>query len=67
MQFISKTIKKYFFISIIFINCDFILDSPTTEGRLVQTINESESVTLTRDIISNPLSNASWHNGTQLL
>lgn len=49
------------------INCDCILDSPTIENRSLQTVNESESVTLTRNIVSNPLSNASWYIGTQLL
>eukprot|EP00105_Crassostrea_gigas_P023192 XP_011442941.1 PREDICTED: myelin-associated glycoprotein isoform X3 [Crassostrea gigas] len=41
--------------------------SPTIENRSLQTVNESESVTLTRNIVSNPLSNASWYIGTQLL
>lgn len=49
------------------INCDCILDNPTIENRSLQTVNESESVTLIRNIASNPLSNASWYIGTQLL
>lgn len=49
------------------INCDCILDSPMIEGKLLQTVNKSDSVTLTRNIVSNPLSNASWYDETQLL
>lgn len=30
-------------------------------------VNESEQVTLVRQIISNPLSNISWYNGSDLL
>lgn len=30
-------------------------------------VNETETVVLSREIISNPLSNVSWYNGTQLL
>lgn len=44
-----------------------MLDSPTIEIRSLQTVNEGDLVTLTRNIVSNPLSNASWYNGTQLL
>lgn len=58
---------KIFCIFIKLINCDCILDMPTIENRSLQTVNESESVTLTRNIVSNPLSNASWYIGTQLL
>lgn len=58
---------KIFWIFIKLINCDCILDIPTIENRSLQTVNESESVTLIRNIVSNPLSNASWYIGTQLL
>lgn len=30
-------------------------------------MNETEQVTLLREIVSNPLSNASWYNGSELL
>lgn len=30
-------------------------------------VNESEQVTLIRQIVSNPLSNVSWYNGSELL
>lgn len=30
-------------------------------------MNENEQVTLHREIISNPLSNVSWYNGSELL
>lgn len=30
-------------------------------------MNESEQVTLIRQIVSNPLSNVSWYNGSELL
>lgn len=43
------------------------LDQQTIKRRSLQIVNESEKITLTRDIVSNPLSNASWYDGTQLL
>lgn len=43
------------------------LDQPTIERRSLQVVNESEKFTITRYIVSNPLSDASWYNGTQLL
>lgn len=43
------------------------LDQPTIERRSLHIINESEKFTITRYIVSNPLSDASWYNGTQLL
>lgn len=44
-----------------------ILDQPAIMKKSLQKVNESEKITLARDIISNPLSNASWYYGTQLL
>lgn len=44
-----------------------ILDQPTIEKRSLQIVNESEEITLIRDIVSNPLSNASWYDGKQML
>lgn len=44
-----------------------ILDQPTIERRSLQIVNESEEISLTRDIVSNPVSNVSWYYGTQLL
>lgn len=44
-----------------------ILDQPTIERRSLQIVNKSEKITLIRDIVSNPLSDASWYYGTQLL
>lgn len=44
-----------------------ILDQPTLERRSLQIVNKSEKITLIRDIVSNPLSDASWYYGTQLL
>lgn len=55
------------FILIKIINCDSILDGPTIENKSLQTVNEKESATLTRNIVSNPVSNVSWYDGTQLL
>lgn len=43
------------------------LDQSTIERRSLQVVNESEKFTITRYIVSNPLSDASWYNGTQLL
>lgn len=44
-----------------------ILDQPAIVKKPLQKVNESEKITLARDIISNPLSDASWYYGTQLL
>lgn len=44
-----------------------ILDQPTIEGKLLKLVNDSEEVILTRNIYSNPLSNVSWYNATELL
>uniref|UniRef100_A0A8W8LC32 Ig-like domain-containing protein n=1 Tax=Magallana gigas TaxID=29159 RepID=A0A8W8LC32_MAGGI len=44
-----------------------VLYQPTIERRSLQVVNESEKFTITRYIESNPLSDASWYNGTQLL
>ncbi|XP_065933039.1 uncharacterized protein [Magallana gigas] len=44
-----------------------VLYQPTIERRSLQVVNESEKFTITRYIVSNPLSDASWYNGTQLL
>lgn len=43
------------------------LDQPTIERRSLQIVNESEKITLAKNIESNPLSNATWYNGKQLL
>uniref|UniRef100_K1S1L6 Hemicentin-1 n=1 Tax=Magallana gigas TaxID=29159 RepID=K1S1L6_MAGGI len=44
-----------------------VLYQPTIEKRSLQIVNESEEITLIRDIGSNPLSNASWYDGKQML
>ncbi|XP_034303603.2 neural cell adhesion molecule 1-like isoform X2 [Magallana gigas] len=44
-----------------------VLYQPAIEKRSLQIVNESEKFTITRSIVSNPLSDASWYNGTQLL
>uniref|UniRef100_A0A8W8LC41 Hemicentin-1 n=1 Tax=Magallana gigas TaxID=29159 RepID=A0A8W8LC41_MAGGI len=44
-----------------------VLYQPTIEKRSLQIVNESEEITLIRDIVSNPLSNASWYDGKQML
>ncbi|XP_022287174.2 nephrin-like [Crassostrea virginica] len=40
---------------------------PSIEERKATVVNESNSVSLSREIFSNPLSNVSWYNGSQLL
>uniref|UniRef100_A0A8W8P1S0 Uncharacterized protein n=1 Tax=Magallana gigas TaxID=29159 RepID=A0A8W8P1S0_MAGGI len=40
---------------------------PTIDRRSLQIVNESEKISLTRDIVSNPVSNVSWYYGSQLL
>lgn len=54
---------KYRFLKLLIV----ILDQKTIERRSLLIVNESEKITLTRDIVSNPLSNASWYDGTQML
>lgn len=44
-----------------------IIDQPTIDRRSLQIVNESEKISLTRDIVSNPVSNVSWYYGSQLL
>lgn len=44
-----------------------MLDKPKIVGKPSTIVNESERVILAREIISNPLSNVSWYNGTELL
>ena len=42
-------------------------DKPSIEEKAVVIANEAERVVLTRQISSNPLSNVSWFDGSQLL
>nr|XP_034300633.1 B-cell receptor CD22 [Crassostrea gigas] len=44
-----------------------VLYQPTIESKQLQIVNESVKVILTRNISSNPLSNASWYSKTELL
>nr|XP_034316845.1 hemicentin-2-like [Crassostrea gigas] len=44
-----------------------VLYPPTIESRQFQIVNESEKVTITRNISSNPLSDVSWYSKTELL
>lgn len=48
-------------------NIFVIVDLPAIENRPLQIVNESDRITLSRDISSNPLSNVSWYNTTDLL
>lgn len=43
------------------------VDQPTIENKPQAIVNESEKVFLSRNISSNPLSNASWYDGNNLL
>lgn len=43
------------------------LDPPFIENRPSQIVNESDKIILTREISSNPVSNVSWYNKTDLL
>lgn len=45
----------------------FVLDQPTIEHKPLQIVNESEAVKLTREISSNPVSNAFWYDKMDLL
>lgn len=45
----------------------FVLDQPTVQHKPLQIVNESETVILTREISSNPSSNASWYDKIHLL
>lgn len=44
-----------------------ITDKPSIEEKAVMIANEAERVVLTRQIYSNPLSNVSWFDGSELL
>lgn len=46
--------------------CSF-LDQPTIEDIPLQIVNETDIVTLTREISANPLANVSWYYGSNLL
>lgn len=43
------------------------IDHPTIEGKQHQIVNESNSVTLSLIITSNPLSNVTWYNNNEKL
>lgn len=43
------------------------IDQPAIENKPRTVVNESEKVFLSRNISSNPLSNATWYDGTKLL
>ena len=45
----------------------FLADKPLIVEKEATIVNESNRVTLTREIYSNPLSNVSWYNGPNLL
>lgn len=45
----------------------FVLDQPTIQHKPLQIVNESEAVKLTREISSNPFSNAFWYDKINLL
>lgn len=45
----------------------WILDKPEISNSPRTIVNESEEVTLVRQVISNPFSNVSWYNGSDLL
>lgn len=38
-----------------------ILDQPEFVRKSIQQVNESEKITLARDIVNNPLSDSSWY------
>lgn len=57
----------YFMFFSFLLNC-LNLDKPEIlENNPTTLVNETEQVTLIRQIVSNPLSNASWYNGSELL
>lgn len=45
----------------------FFSDPPTIQHRRLQIVNESETVKITREISSNPSSNAYWYDKGHLL
>ena len=48
--------------------CNILLsDTPSIEEKKAKVVNESNKVSLTREIYSNPLSNVSWFDGSNLL
>lgn len=68
LLFDSKTLIYFFcssfisyFVYILCLDKPHIIDSPSI------TLNENERVVLTKEIVSNPLSNVSWYDGSELL
>lgn len=59
-------VYNYFLSHIIYYFCLYS-DQPTIKIKPLHIINESETVNLTGDISSNPLSNVSWYDKTGLL
>lgn len=43
------------------------LDKPEILNKSTTIVNETDYVVLSRKIVSNPLANVSWYNGSQLL
>lgn len=70
LLFDSKTLFLYFFFAVllyrifVYILC---LDKPHIIDFPSITVNENERVVLTKEIVSNPLSNVSWYDGSVLL
>lgn len=71
--FVSKINKKGNLLEqdtfLLFTNAisSFLLDKPEIVGQPSTIVNEGDRVILAREIVSNPLSNVSWYNGTELL
>lgn len=53
----------FFYCSCFFFN----LDEPNISKGNSTRVNEGDQVILTREVVSNPLSDVSWFNGTQLM
>lgn len=58
-----KTLCPYYWNFLIFL----LADKPSIAWKGALVVNESSVVNLTREISSNPLSNASWYDGSKLL
>lgn len=67
LLFDSKTVDVFFCSSFISCSCILCLDKPHVIDSPSITINETDRVVLTKEIASNPLSNVSWYNGSELL
>lgn len=60
-HFVIETFNQINYLFFVF------LDQPEISNKSTTIVNETDYVVLSREIVSNPLANVSWYNGSQLL